>query len=391
MDYQLSANDKICKHFGSCGGCSFQDVPYKEQVLCKEESIRQLMRIYGIDCALMPINSYNEWFYRNKMEFSFGQKEGISCGLYKKASHGELIDISECLIFSKDAGVILKAIKEFFTVKGNSVHNKFSHKGFLRNLILRETKFTNELMLGLVTTSSEELDKEGFLNMLKGLNLNSTLKSVYWIVNDSLSDAVVFEKKELLFGESFIEEKLDEFKFKIAIDSFFQVNPLAQKNLYGKIRDYAKLEKCENVLDLFCGGGSIGIFLAGMAKFVWGVEVSQPIVDCAWQNAKENNIENISFFTADARAFLNTQGAFYKNVDVLIINPPRCGLSNKIIRAILRLNPKTIIYSSCNPDTLFSNLKELSVAYKPQLIEPFDFFPHTPHLETLVLLKQITS
>lgn len=378
----------ICKHFGTCGGCSFQDIDYSVQTLCKEESIKELMSVYGINCALMPINSYNEWFYRNKMEFSFGQNEAMACGLYKKASHGELIDISECLIFSKDTGVVLKAVKNFFTAKGNSTYNKFSHKGFLRNLIMRETKFTNELMLGLVTTSSEEFDKDAFINMLKKLNLNSTLKSVYRIVNDSISDAVIFEKKELLFGEPFIEERLDKFKFKIAIDSFFQVNPLAIKNLYGKIKSYAKLTKCEKVLDLFCGGGSIGIFLAGGAKFVWGVEVSQAIVDCAWQNAKENNIENISFFTSDARAFLNTQGAFYKDIDVLIINPPRPGLSNKIIRAILRLNPKTIFYSSCNPDTLFANLKELSASYKPEFIEPFDFFPHTPHLETLVLLTK---
>jgi len=381
----------ICKHFGQCGGCSFQDIDYSVQALCKEESIRELMSVYGISCELKPINSSCEWFYRNKMEFSFAQKDGIACGLYKKRSHGELIDISECLIFSKDTGVVLKAVKDFFTVKGNSVYNKFSHKGFLRNLIMRETKFTNELMLGLVTTSSEELDKEGFINMLKGLNLSSTLKSVYRIVNDSISDAVIFEKKELLFGELTIEERLDEFKFKIAIDSFFQVNPPAIEKLYGKIKKYANLNKEEKVLDLFCGGGSIGIFLAGMAKFVWGVEVSQAIVDCAWQNAKENNIENISFFTADARAFLNTQGTFYKDIDVLIINPPRCGLSNKIIRAILRLNPKTIFYSSCNPDTLFANLKELSISYKPEFIEPFDFFPHTPHLETLVLLKRSVS
>lgn len=380
-----------CKHFGSCGGCSFQDIDYPVQALCKEESIRELMSVYGINCELKPINSFNEWFYRNKMEFSFGEKQGIACGLYKKASHGELVDITECLIFSKDAGTILKAIKEFFTAKGNSVHNKFSHKGFLRNLIIRETKFTNELMFGLVTTSSENLSKEEFVNMLKGLSLSSNLKSIYHIVNDSLSDAVVFEKKELLFGEPFIEERLDKFKFKIAIDSFFQVNPIAIEKLYGKIKQYANLSKEENVLDLFCGGGSIGIFLSEDAKFVWGVEVSQAIVDCAWQNAKENNIENISFFTADARAFLNTQGAFYKGIDVLIINPPRSGLSGKIIRAILRLSPKTIFYSSCNPDTLFSNLKDLSVAYKPEFIEPFDFFPQTPHLETLVLLKKSVS
>jgi 23S rRNA (uracil1939-C5)-methyltransferase len=144
-------------------------------------------------------------------------------------------------------------------------------------------------------------------------------------------------------------------------------------------------------LDLFCGGGSIGIFLADTAKFVWGVEVSEAIAACAWANAKENNIENISFFTADARAFLNTQGAFYRGIDVLIINPPRSGLSNKIIRAILRLSPKAIFYSSCNPDTLFANIRELSVSYKPELIEPFDFFPHTPHLEILVVLNKSLS
>lgn len=379
----------ICKHFGLCGGCSFQDIDYSVQTVCKEESIREMMSISGIDCELKPINTSSEWFYRNKMEFSFGQKEEIICGLYKKKSHGELIDICECRIFSKDAALILKSVKDFFKSKGNSAHNKFSHKGFLRNLILRETKFTNELMVGIVTTSSEELDREGFVNMLKGLSLNSKLKSVYHIVNDSFSDAVVFEKKELLFGEPVIEERLDKFRFKIAIDSFFQVNPAAIEKLYGKIKQYAALNGQEKVLDLFCGGGSIGIFLADTAKFVWGVEVSQAIIDCAIKNAKDNNIDNISFFTADARAFLNTQGTFYKDIDVLIINPPRCGLSNKIIRAILRLTPKKIFYSSCNPDTLFANLKELSVAYKPELIEPFDFFPHTPHLETLVLLNKI--
>jgi len=390
MDNQPPIASKICKHFGLCGGCSFQDVAYSVQAVCKEESVRELMSVYGINCELKPINSYPEWFYRNKMEFSFSERQGhLTCGLYKKGSHGELIDISECLIFSKDAGTILKAVKEYFTMKGHSAHNKFSHKGFLRNLIMRETKFTNELMLGLVTTSSEELDKEGFAEMLKKLKLNSTLKSVYRIVNDSCSDAVGFERKELLFGEPFIEEKLDKFKFKIAIDSFFQINPVAITSLYGKISDYAKCKTYEKVLDLFCGGGSIGIFLADAAKFVWGVEVSEAIVACAWQNAKENSIENISFFTADARAFLNTQGAFYRDIDVLIINPPRSGLSNKIIRAILRLSPKAIFYSSCNPDTLFANIRELSVSYKPEFIEPFDFFPHTPHLETLVLLNKI--
>jgi 23S rRNA (uracil-5-)-methyltransferase RumA len=381
---------KICKHFGKCGGCSFQDVPYAEQTLCKEESLKLLMNLHGVDCELKPINAYNEWFYRNKMEFSFGENEGLACGLYQKASHSLLVDISECLIFSKDTGAVLSAVKDFSNHKNYPVYNKYSHKGFLRNLIVRETKFSNELMVGLVTTSEQEFDREGFTETLKALKLNAKLKSIYRVVNDSLSDAVIFEKKELLYGEPFIEESLGDFKFKISIDSFFQVNPVGIKNLYEKIRNYANLNKEQKVLDLFCGSGGIGIFLAKDAKFVWGIESFKPLVEWAWQNAKENNLENISFFAADARLFLNTQGAFYKDIDVLIINPPRSGLSNKILRAVLRLKPKAIFYSSCNPDTFLANLKELASAYKPEFIEPFDFFPHTPHLESLALLKLIS-
>jgi 23S rRNA (uracil-5-)-methyltransferase RumA len=382
---------KTCKHFGQCGGCSFQDIPYPEQLARKEAKVKELMEANGIACQLRPINSFGEWFYRNKMEFSFGMGEPLTCGFYRKGSHRELIDIEECLIFSQSAGDILKAAKDFLKTKGYGAYNKFSYKGFLRNLIIRETKTTKEIMIGLVTTSQETLDKEAFTQALLSLKLPQIIKSVYQITNNSMSDAVCFEKKELLYGEQFIEEKLGGFKFKIAIDSFFQVNPVAIENLYGKIKSYANLNKEEKVLDLFCGGGCIGIFLSRAAKFVWGVEISEAIVETARQNAKENNIENISFFAADTRKFLNEQGTFYKDTDVLVINPPRSGLSNKIMRAILRLNPKKIFYSSCNPETLFSNLKELSIAYKPEFVEPFDFFPHTPHLETLVLLKNINN
>jgi 23S rRNA (uracil1939-C5)-methyltransferase len=160
-------------------------------------------------------------------------------------------------------------------------------------------------------------------------------------------------------------------------------------NFYKKIRDYANLTKKQNVLDLFCGVGSIGIFLAASAKFVWGIEAAKAIVDMAWQNARENKVENISFIVSDVRRFLNTQKEFYKDADLLVVNPPRSGLSNKIIRAILRFSPKAIIYSSCNPEAFFRDLEGLKGAYKPDFIEPFDFFPHTPHLECLSLLKPV--
>ncbi|UCG35753.1 MAG: 23S rRNA (uracil(1939)-C(5))-methyltransferase RlmD [Candidatus Omnitrophota bacterium] len=379
---------KTCKHFGECGGCSFQDSPYPEQLKNKEEKIRGLMSQYDIKAQLKPINFFPEWFYRNKMEYTFGEKEGIVCGLHNKNFKRQVLDLEECLIFSPDTGAILKAVRKFSKKHNYPVYNRSTHEGFLRNLIVRQTKFTNELMVAIITTSTSPLQKEDLVNALTSLNLNSSLKSIYWIINDALSDAVVFQKKELIYGEEFIKEKLDGLNFNIGIDTFFQVNPVGIERLYTKIRDYLKLDKKERVLDLYCGVGSIGIFLASCAKFIWGVDIGKEIIDAASQNAKNNNIENISFFAADTRRFLNTQGAFYKGIDVVVINPPRPGLSKKVLRGVLRLSPKRIVYSSCNPDSCLRDLKELKDSYEIRFIEPFDFFPHTRHVEILTLLER---
>lgn len=379
---------KICKHFSECGGCRFQDIPYKEQLAVKEDKVRKLISSYKIETPLKPINHSHLEYYRNKMEFSFAGQKEIVCGLYSKKEKRKVVDIEECLIFSPDLGEIIKPIKEFVRKKKHSVYDKYSHQGFLRYLIIRETKFTKEIMIGIVTSGSEILDVKGFVKVLTSLKLKSTIKSIYQIISDSFSDAVVFDKKELLYGDPFIEERLDDLTFRIGIDTFFQVNPYAIVDFYKKIRDYANLSSTEQVLDLFCGVGSIGMFLARDAKFVWGVEREEEIVDIAWQNAKINKIENISFFAANSRKFLNTQGVFYKNTDFLILNPPRCGLSAKIIRAILRLEPKNIIYSSCNSETLFRDLEGFLGQYSLDLIEPFDFFPHTPHFEVLSFLRR---
>jgi 23S rRNA (uracil-5-)-methyltransferase RumA len=381
--------EKPCKHFGQCGGCSFQDIPYSLQLRRKEERIKELAAANEIAAELKPINSYAEWFYRNKMEFGFSTNGGLICGLYKKGNHQEVVDIEECLIFSTDTGSLLNKTKEFTTSRSHLHYNKFSYQGFLRNLMIRETKFTGEIMLGLVTTSQETLDKEGFVKALTSLKLNSQIKAIYHIINDSWSDAVIFEKKELLYGEPYIQEELGGLKFKIGIDSFFQTNPQGIKDLYTKITNYANLTGKERVLDLFCGSGGIGIFLAKEAKFVWGVELQKEIVEAAWQNANINALKNISFLAADVRKFLNSQGSFHKDTDILVINPPRPGLSHKILRGILRLTPKNIFYSSCNPDTFFRDIKILSAGYKIKFIEPFDFFPHTPHMECLALLERV--
>ncbi len=379
---------KICKHFSDCGGCRFQDIPYKKQLRAKQDRVKELATAYNIDTLIKPINHSQQEYYRNKMEFTFADQEGIVCGLYSRKEKRKVVDIEECLIFSPDSNQILKTIKQFIKERGYSAYDKYTHQGFLRYLIVREAKFTNQSMVGIVTSSSEVLDSKELVALLNSLKLKSKLKSIYQITSDSHSDAVVFEKKKLLFGEPFIEERLDKLTFRISIDTFFQVNPRMIVDFYKKIRKYANLSPRQRVLDLFCGVGSIGLFLAKSAKFVWGVEREEEIVDMAWQNAKINKVNNISFFAADSRKFLNTQGTFYKNTDFLVVNPPRCGLNPKIIRAILRLEPKNIIYSSCNPEAFFVDLEGFLGQYSLDFIEPFDFFPHTPHLECLSLLKR---
>ncbi|MDD5194314.1 MAG: 23S rRNA (uracil(1939)-C(5))-methyltransferase RlmD [Candidatus Omnitrophica bacterium] len=395
----------ICKHFGSCGGCRFQNTPYSEQLKNKEARVKELMLASGLCAELKPINAYSEWFYRNKMEFTFSG-EPMACGFgYRKPNHGPLacglynnalkrsekkvIDIEECLISCEYAGEIIQKIKNLALKEKYPAYNKFSYQGLLRHLIIRESKFSGDLMLGVVTTSRLKFDKEAFLKEILSLPFSGKIKSIYWIINDSMSDAVVFEKKELLYGEPFIIEKLDGLSFRIGIDTFFQVNPAAIKDLYAKIRGYSVLSQDESVLDLFCGAGGIGMALAPDAKFVWGVELHETIVKAARENAVLNNLNNISFFASDVRKFLNTQSAFHKNIELVVINPPRAGLSNKIIRAVLRLSPKRIIYSSCNPETLLRDLADLRKSYKLEFIEPFDFFPHTPHMECLAVLKRI--
>lgn len=379
---------KVCKHFGDCGGCSFQDIPYKEQLQRKEDRIKELISTHNITTHLKPINNYSEWFYRNKMEFTFSENGQIVCGLHSKKHKRQVVDIQECLLFSPDIDKILSAIKDFAKEKGLTTYNKYSHEGFLRHLIIRQTKMTNQTMVGIVTSGSGSLEKEELAKRLSNLKLQSQIKSIYWIKNDALGDAVTFENKELLYGDPFICEELNSLKFNIDIDSFFQVNPQGIENFYEKIRDYVDLSPQQRVLDLYCGVGCIGITLAKNAKFVWGIELKEEIVKAAWQNAKQNNIENISFLAHDTRKFLSSQGEFFKGIDLVVINPPRCGLSKKVIRGILRLNPAKIVYSSCNPNSFFTDAQGFLLDYELKFIEPFDFFAHTPHMEVLGIFER---
>jgi len=378
---------KVCRHFGECGGCSFQDVPYQEQLRNKEKLLKELCVFNELGVKPKSINAFREWFYRNKMEFTFStdEKGSLVCGMHKKKEKRKVFELKECLIFSSHAGELIEKVTTLFRGK-YSAYNTFTHKGFLRHLIVREAKFTKEIMVGLVTTSEYNLVIDKFLHSLFSLSFGSRIKSVYWIVNDSFGDAVIFENKTLLYGDPFITEQLNAYKFRVYIDSFFQTNVYGIRELYTKIARYAELNGTEKILDLFCGAGGIGIFLAERAHFVWGVELEKEIVANAYVNAELNNIKNISFICSDSRKFLATRDV--SGMDIVVINPPRSGLSKKIKRRLLCVLPPTIFYSSCNSHTLCADLKEFSSHYTIECIEPFDFFPHTSHIECLSLLRR---
>lgn len=378
-----------CKHFDICGGCKTQDISYQNQLNLKVDRINNLMAKYGFKAAIKPINHFNQWFYRNKMEFTFScNGGGLVCGLHSKNNKREVFDLEECLIFSKDTPLLLSTIRDFAKKMGYLAYNKFSHLGFLRHLIVRETKFTDEIMIGIVTTSQDSLATENLVNLLKTLSLKKKIKSVYWIINDSFGDAVTFEQKNLIYGDNFITENLGNFTFKIYIDSFFQTNPLGIAILYDKLASYAPLNKTHKALDLYCGAGSISLFLSSKADFVWGVEVSGAAIDNATGNAQQNNVKNTSFICNDVRKFL-AQGTLINKIELVVVNPPRCGLAKKVKKRVMELKAPFVFYSSCNPNTFFEDLGDLSLNYNIEFIEPFDFFPHTPHMEVFAFLSRI--
>ncbi|MBD3245673.1 MAG: 23S rRNA (uracil(1939)-C(5))-methyltransferase RlmD [Candidatus Omnitrophica bacterium] len=380
-----------CRHFGVCGGCRWQDVPYCGQLIRKRQYVQDLFREAGFSCAVPPVAPSPQWYYRNKMEFTFAQEGGrVTCGFYHRTKKRTVVDLSECKIFSPDAGPILETVKEFVREKGYPAYNKYTHQGFLRNLIVRETKRGKELMVGIVTTGQGKLDAGGFVNALRRCGTRGRVVSVYQVKNDSWSDAVVFEQKELLFGDAMITEEILGMKFHVGIDSFFQVNPAAAECFYRRIRERVSGsgDGTAQVLDLFCGAGGIGLVIAPHVGRVHGVEVQEAIVDAARKNARENGVRNISFTVFDTRRFLSFHGREYRGADYVVLNPPRNGISKKIARGVLRLESPAIIYSSCNARTLVRDLSWLRDWYRIDWVVPVDLFPHTPHLECVAALSK---
>jgi len=382
---------EICRHNADCGGCIYQELDYQEQLNLKGKEVIRLLenkkvmpqKFLGIEGS--PL----QYAYRNKMEYTFGDevKDGpMTLGMHKRGRFMSIITVDECQLVDPDFNTVLKATLGFCKEKEYSFYHKKSHKGLMRNLIVRKGQHTNELLVNIVTTSQLAFDDEAFVACLQALPLQNQLVGILHTYNDGIADAVKCDRLEVLYGRSYYNEKIMGLKFKVSAFSFFQTNVLAVEKLYSEAIAMIESIEGKTVFDLYCGTGTITQTLALRAKEAIGVELVEEAVEAARENAKENGLENCSFIAGDVFKVLEQ---LEQKPDVIVVDPPRVGIHPKAMQKILSYGVKQIVYISCNPKTLAENLDMARLGgYEPKIGKVFDNFPHTKHTEVICLLEK---
>jgi len=391
--------DPVCRHFGVCGGCTLQDLAYGKQLELKENYLRQaLKRIGGIDIdriEVLPIMpSPDQYLYRNKVELAFGEKDGeIVPGMRERVSpfreyDAAVVPITTCPVFSSVIEEIMPVVREFAGREGLTSYNTLTGKGVLRHLIVRESKTTGEMMVTLETTQKAVRNLSGLFEILK--KHIPQITSLYLAINNKHGDTIYYNQLQRIAGKSYITEDIAGMTFRVYPQSFFQPNTKAAEILYKKIAEVAYPAGEEHVLGLYCGMGPIELYLSRYAQTVTGIDSLSDNIINARENCQINNIRNCVFYAGTIEKVLREIPP--SKTDLLIIDPPRSGISKEGMKLIVDLNPPRAAYVSCNPATLARDLKNLlGHGFGIATIVPFDFFPHTAHLETLVLLKAVNS
>ena len=326
--------------------------------------------------------------YRNKMEYTFGDeyKDGpLALGLHVKNRFHEIVNTTDCNIVDGDFNKIRSQVRNYFEKIGEVHYNRMRHEGFLRHLLIRKATRTSEIMILLATSTQSELDREAFVKFLLNLDIEGEIVSIFHVKNDALSDAIVPEEIDLIYGKDHIEEEVLGLKFKISPFSFFQTNTRSAEVLYKMARE--KIDaKDKLVFDLYSGTGTISQVLAASAKKVIGVEIVEEAVKAARENAKLNGIDNVDFIASDVLKVLDDLD---KNPDLIVLDPPREGINPKAIEKIIDFDPEKFLYISCNPVTFVRDLGVFGDrGYSIEEIEIVDQFPKTSHVETVVLMSR---
>lgn len=377
-----------CSAFGTCGGCAYQNISYETESQLKQEMLNDLYKeIYGKKIKIHPSNKVEA--YRNKMEYSFGDKvKGgeLTLGLHSKGRFYEICDTTGCNIVNEDFEIIRQGVEKYFRDKNSTYFRKQTHKGLLRHLVVKYSFANNELMVNLVTSSQEKWDKKEFVDMVLNLNTNGKIRGILHTTNDNLSDAVIVDKLDLLYGEDLITEHILGLDFNISPFSFFQPNPSVAEELYNKALDMAGDIDNKTVLDLYSGTGTISQVFAKKAKKVIGIEIVEEAVIKAIENAKLNGLENTEFIAGDVLVEIDDMK---EKIDIVVLDPPRSGIHPKAIDKILDIEPKTFVYISCNPVTQVIDLESfIKRGYRIKDLELFDQFPRTVHCEAIAVLEK---
>ena len=380
--------DAPCSHYPACGGCRFQDLGYEAQLAAKHAQVADaLRRIGGIpEPPLEPIVPADDVFhYRNKLEYSFTQLEdGPTLGFHKAGRWDDVLEVEKCWLTTELGNAIRNSVREWARGERLTAYDQAEQTGYLRHLVVREGRNTGQTLVQLVTAAGERFERDHFVETLRRF---PEVRSIHWSVNETPAE-VTNLPTTLLWGDDAIEEEIGGLRFRVRPNAFLQTNTAMAERLYALAGEYAGLTRDETVYDLYCGIGTIGLSLARSALTVWGVEASEESVACALENADLNGITNAAFFAGEVGASLEELRERAGAPDVVVVDPPRAGLSGKALRRLGRLGASRVVYVSCNPTTLAANLKELAATwgYGLERVRAVDMFPHTPHVESVALL-----
>lgn len=382
--------DPPCVYYWKCGGCQLQHMSYEAQLAMKKEQVVNLFHRKGqfTDTVINDtIGMDNPWRYRNKSQVPIGQNKMNHkiMGYYRQRSH-DIIDMDSCLIQDKQHQDIMNHVKKWINEYHISIYNERTKKGVLRHLVIRTGHYTDEIMVIFVTNGSKFKHANMLVEQLKQAFPNIT--SIKQNINNSHSNVIMGQQSVTLYGKDKIVDQLSDITFKISDQSFYQINSSQTEKLYQKAIDYAQLDGQEIVLDTYCGIGTIGLYMAPVAKHVYGVEVVPSAIKDARQNALVNDLHNTTFVCGKAEDVIMDWQREGIQPDVVMVDPPRKGCEAQFIQTLLDLNPERIVYISCNPSTQQRDAHMLATQYDLKEITPVDMFPQTTHIETVALFKK---
>ena len=379
-----------CEYFGRCGGCKWQYLKYEDQLKFKQQQVVEAFQHIGKiqDITVNEIiGMESPWYYRNKMEFTFGEdeQEGLILGQHYAGRWDKLVDLQNCYLQSQDCVEIFALCRDFARKQKLTAFSTHTGEGLLRHVVVREGKHTGDIMVNLVTSGEYFPQMDRFIRYLSAGFPRIT--SIVHTINRRKGQSSQGQEEHLLYGESTIRETINDLSFEISAKSFFQTNTFQTEKLYHTIQRMVEVDTDQVAVDLYCGTGSIAFHVAPQAKIVYGIELLEEAVLNARKNAERNKIRNVNFYCGEVQKVLAELSLETPNV--IVVDPPRAGLSQKVVRHILRVNARQILYVSCNPATLARDVAMMiGDGYTIREIQPVDMFPHTYHIETIVnLLK----